>query len=208
MLSEKESGDVTYDYPSGRLAVFDFDGTLVECDSFVGFAVFSRGRKAFLCAVAKCFFRLVGWKLGLCSNSVVKEKLFAALWGGTDASVFEKAGERYASCLDRHERKDICRRMQAELNAGSRVIIITASVEQWVRPWAESYGISEVIATRPEISFGKLTGRFDTPNCYGVEKVRRLRQAVGDPGMYETIVFTDSESDAPLCSIADTAVMV
>jgi phosphoserine phosphatase len=54
------------------------------------------------------------------------------------------------------------------------VVVVSASIDRWVKPFFEPSVI--IIGTQIETRDGFLTGRFATPNCYGEEKVRRLRQ--------------------------------
>ena len=49
---------------------------------------------------------------------------------------------------------------------------------------------------------------FESPNCKGEEKVRRIRQEFGDiSGLYVT-AYGDSEGDRPMLDLADRAVWV
>ncbi|MGB9748165.1 MAG: HAD-IB family phosphatase, partial [Bacteroidales bacterium] len=85
--------------------------------------------------------------------------------------------------------------------AGDRVLIITASAENWVKPWCDACQV-ECIGSKLETKDGKLTGRLLGKNCYGEEKVRRLLE-VADPKMYdEFIVYGDSRGDYALGQIA------
>lgn len=87
---------------------------------------------------------------------------------------------------------------------GDRVVVVTASMLQWVKPWCESHGVAEVLATEPEIDSctSTLTGRFATPNCHGEEKMRRVRALVGEPGGYEIWAYGDSHGDDAMLEAA------
>ena len=52
---------------------------------------------------------------------------------------------------------------------------------------------------------GRLTGRIIGRNCYGPEKLRRIRETLGrDNGHWNVIVYTDHHSDLPLLEWADS----
>lgn len=185
-------------------ALFDFDGTLVGFDSFVKFAWRFVPGPRLLKGLLLGSPRLLGWKLGLNSSSVAKERLFSLWFKGLDVKDFDRYCTLMADELDKGVRKDMIEELERHQAAGRETLIVSASIAGWIRPWAERHRISKVIATEPEVTpDGKLTGRFATPNCLGSEKVRRLFEAYPDLGDYETWAYTDSPSDRPLLAVSD-----
>lgn len=180
-------------------AIFDFDGTLLRGDSFISFArrAVSPGR---LCLGAlKAAPWIVAWKLRICSSSKAKEKLFSAWYKGIELEKFNCLGEEYATYIDNHIFPAVSDALRTHLQAGDRVYIISASLRNWIAPWAEHQGDVHVIATTPQTdSSGRLTGRFDGHNCLGEEKVKKL---LADPDFDPSLpvtVYTDSAADLPL----------
>ena len=47
------------------LALFDFDGTISNKDSFVAFMKFTHGKPVFVFKMAMGFLTFFGWKIGL-----------------------------------------------------------------------------------------------------------------------------------------------
>ena len=92
------------------------------------------------------------------------------------------------------------RRHQEE---GNKIAIISASVPDWIRPWAQTVGIRLVEGTGLEVREQTLTGRFSTPNCKGGEKVRRLRRLYPDFASETLHVYGDSSGDKELLALAD-----
>jgi phosphoserine phosphatase len=75
-------------------------------------------------------------------------------------------------------------------------------VDWWIKPWAEAQGM-ELICTRMKQVDGIFTGEYDTPNCYGPEKLRRLKTRIPKLENYEAIyAYGDSKGDRELLSIA------
>ena len=62
--------------------------------------------------------------------------------------------------------------------------------------------IENLIASRVD----KNTGLFDGENCWGEEKLKRLREGMPDVSVGE--FYSDSISDAPLAGIAEKAYIV
>lgn len=191
------------------MSVFDFDGTLTRRDTFMLFARHARGGKALRRALVRSLPAIIRWKLGLSSNSEAKQRLFSCLYAGMPYSDFVAAGESFADVIDRNLRR---RGMDALVEAqarGDRTIIDSASIDDWIRPWAMRHGVDEVIATRPEVdAAGRLTGRFATPNCHGAEKVRRLALRYPDRDAWHINAYGDSSGDLDLLDYADVPHML
>ena len=75
-------------------------------------------------------------------------------------------------------------------------IIISASPEFLLAPACRRLKIKNLIASRVDFKDGKYTGL----NCYGEEKVARLKSEM--PGVSFAKFFSDSLSDAPLANLA------
>lgn len=160
-----------------EIGLFDFDGTLVNGDSFLRFGVYAVGKAKFVIALFKALPWIAAWKGGLLTSSRAKEKLFGSLFKGMPYAEFKRKGESFASEMEGVLRRDVLQELERVHATGGLVVIASASVEEWIRPWAERYSVDFVIATKAEVdSDGKLTGGFSTPNCRGAEKARRVRE--------------------------------
>ena len=80
-------------------------------------------------------------------------------------------------------------------------IVVSDSAEFLLRPICEQLGI-RLVATRVDPRTGRLIG----PDCYGPEKLRRLREAFGSVDIEE--FYSDSLRDAPLAGLAQRAFLV
>ena len=84
------------------------------------------------------------------------------------------------------------------------VLIISASIDNWVRPFFDEIDRKiQVIGTQIETKGGRLTGQFTTKNCYGQEKVNRLTVLYPHREAYDLIAFGDSRGDKELLDFAD-----
>lgn len=191
-----------------QLTVYDFDGTLIKTDSFIRFAHFAVGTTGLALAILKSLRWLLAWKVGLTTSSKAKQKLFSALYKGKSAEWLSKKGEEFVEILEKEERPEICATLRERIEREERVVIATASIEEWVRPWAEKKGVQTVIATKAEKIDGRLTGLFSTPNCLGAEKLRRVELLFGDVTDTALTVYTDSSADLPLCEKAQEVIFV
>ena len=98
-------------------------------------------------------------------------------------------------------------------NQGHRVVIISASIEEIVRPVAQHLGLGDdYLATRLATQNNHYTGSLDGPLCYGHGKVYwagewASRNKLDFPNAVG-YVYTDSSSDLPLLELAQTPVAV
>ena len=100
-------------------------------------------------------------------------------------------------------RADGMRRVDDALQRGCKVVIISASIDNWVSPFFQGREGIEIAGTQIEVTNGKLTGRFLTRNCYGKEKVERLLQLYPDRKSYRLVAYGDSRGDRELLAFAD-----
>lgn len=197
-------------YTTGQqqvVAAFDFDGTLTTSDSLLAFIRFTHGLRRLLVGFVRHAPLLLAMKLGFCSNGKAKERVFAYFYKGTPYSQFVKWGEDFAGVAGTMLNKEMVKRLQQHLACGHTVCVVTASIDEWVRPICERLGAGTVLATRIEVSpDGTLTGRFITPDCYGPEKLSRLLQAFPERRCYRLYAYGDSRGDTELLAFADVAV--
>lgn len=194
------------------LYCFDFDGTITRRDTFVEFIRHSFGVRRCLMGFLRYSPLLVLMKLRLYPNWKAKQRVFAHFFQGMGEADFAHLGEVFGQ-----ERQDLARpkAMAAIREAVARnatVCIVSASVEEWVRPFvtmsltgsdASTLDI-KFLCTQVESVDGRLTGHFLTANCYGQEKVRRLQSLLtGGRDQYEIIAFGDSRGDRELLAYAD-----
>lgn len=186
------------------ICFFDFDGTLTCKDTLADFAIYALGKKKFYLAVFKSLPYIAVWKTGLISSSKAKEILFGHLFKGIPFSTFQSLGESYAERIDEITRPDVIEILQNHLCSRHKAVIVSASISDWLRPWAVRHGFERVIATEAQIDdYGQLTGRFATPNCVKQEKVRRILAHYPDVKEYESWAYGDSGSDRPMLALVN-----
>lgn len=187
-----------------RITAFDFDGTLIQGDSLLLFIRHAAGWRGLICGLLLHLPWLLGMKCGLCEAGRVKERLFAHFFGGMAEVDFQALCRSFAPVLNQRERPDMVALLRERIAGGEEVCIVSASVPEWIRPWAEQYGALPIIGTEIEVVEERITGRFTTPNCNGTEKPRRLLACYPDRTSYHLEAYGDSAGDTPLLDLADT----
>lgn len=185
-----------------KVAFFDFDGTITNHDSFILFSVFCLGRKALLKGILKNSFNLILWKLGYKSNSQVKQLLFSTLFKGKNYNWFKTCGIQFKNLIKRDLNPIIYNNLKSHLESNHKVVIVSASIPEWITPWASEIGIELVLGTEIETdNNGIITGSFRTPNCYGMEKVNRIKAAFPNLTNIETWGYGDSVGDKQMLDL-------
>ena len=187
-----------------RIAAFDFDGTITRKDTLIEFLRFAGGSARFYAVFALYSPLLVLMKLKLYSNQKTKEKIFAHYFNGMPVEQFDDLCRRFfeqkGQSLIYLDAKAQIAKHKAQ---GDEVVIISASIENWVSHFADELKADKTLATQVEVQEGKLTGRFLSANCYGKEKVNRLLSAYPDRDKYFLIAYGDSRGDKELLQFAD-----
>ena len=197
-----------------RVCTFDFDGTLTTRDTLLLFIRFVCGRWGLIGVLVRYAPLLVLMKLKLYPNWRVKQKVFSRCFGGITVERFNDDcrlfAEKYRSTVLRPDGMEAVRRALGE---GAVVMIVSASVDNWVRPFfndvlpsSSGQGTLLVLGTQVEAKDGRLTGQFMGHNCYGAEKVRRISVMLPAPREDCYIVaFGDSRGDREMLQYADEA---
>ena len=186
------------------LAVFDFDGTLTTADTLLAFIRFTHGRQRRFLGLLRHAHWLLMMRMGLYPNWKAKQKVFAHFYKGTSHQQFAQWGRDFADIAMTMLHDPVVGILRQHQAAGHTVCVVTASIDEWVRPVCERLGIRSLIATRIEqTADGVLTGRFLSPNCYGSEKVARLLEVYPHRHTYKLYAYGDSRGDNELLAIAD-----
>ncbi len=185
-----------------KIAFFDFDGTITTRDSLPDFIQHAVGKITYYTGLIRISPMLAAYSLKLIPNQDAKEQMLAHFFKGWEATRFHRVAEAYAlQRIDKIIRPLAMKRIRQYLTKGDRVVIVSASMECWLHPWCEKHNI-ELIATRLEIKNKRLTGKFATKNCYGPEKVYRIKE-IYKLNQYDVIhAYGDSRGDKELLEIA------
>lgn len=187
-----------------KIAVFDFDGTLTTKDSLLEFIKFACGKSSFYWGLLLYSPLLVLMKMHLYPNWKAKEKFFSHFFQGVLYDRFREWGKSFADEVEKFSNKGTVTILVRHVEQGDRVYVVSASIEEWVRPWCEQKGDVSVLGTKVEIDDGgRLTGRFSTRNCYGKEKVSRLLAVEPNRDDYFLYAYGDSRGDKEMIEFAD-----
>ena len=185
------------------LAIFDFDGTISIKDSLVEFIKFSLSKPKYYFGLLKLSPVLTAYAFKFIPNYIAKERLISYFFKGWDEGVFQEISDKYAiTQIDKIIRPKAIEKIKWHQEKGHKVVIVSASMENWLKKWCEKNNI-ELIATRLEAKDGKLTGKFATKNCYGIEKANRIKEQYNLSGYDYIYAYGDSSGDKEMLSLAN-----
>ena len=186
-----------------NLALFDFDGTLTSKDSLSDFIQYAVGKPAYYFGLILLSPVLLVYLSGLIRNDVAKQKLMARYFKGWSFERYQQVANDYSrSEIEKIVRQQAIEKLNWHQQQGDRVIIVSASMEDWLKPWCDSKGV-ELLATRLMTENGIISGEFATPNCHGKEKVKRVRELLNLSDYDRIFAYGDSSGDTEMLAIAD-----
>jgi phosphatidylglycerophosphatase C len=185
-----------------NLALFDFDGTITSSDTWTPFLRFAvRPRRL---AVGQVLLApvVVGHRLGMLSSS--QGRRIAARVGFHNEKAIEvrRLGVEYATrVLPGTLRPSAVERMEWHASRGDDVVVVSASLDVYLRPWCEQRGLA-VICTTLEERDGRLTGRYLHGDCSGSEKARRIAERYALARYPLIYAYGDSGEDREMLELA------
>ncbi|PCI86994.1 MAG: HAD-IB family hydrolase [Hyphomicrobiales bacterium] len=186
-----------------NIAFFDFDGTITNKDSLAHFIKFAVGVPRYYLGLIILSPMLIIYILKFLDNQQAKEKLISHYFLNWSAGKFQEIANRYSNAeIDNIIRPKALEKIKWHQEQGHKVVLVSASIEGWLQAWCDKNNI-QLLATKLELVNGKLTGKFSTPNCYGQEKVNRIKK-VFNLNEYENIyAYGDSTGDIQMLNISN-----
>lgn len=183
------------------IALFDFDGTLTEKDTLFEIAKYSTTPLDYSIRLIFLLPIIVLSILKVISRQKGKEIFLQAFFKSKSELEFNAICQKFVKeKLPDLLRKKGIHEITNHLKNGNKVVIVSASPENWIRPWADPQKI-EVIATRLKFRNDQLIG-IEGINCNGEEKVRRIRETFNLNEYEEVIAYGDTKGDLPMLTLA------
>ena len=138
-----------------------------------------------------------------------KDALLALTKGWDQAKVESLVRDVVARTLDPFVYQEALDLIAEHGAAGRQVFVVSSAPVEVVRPLAEHFGATRVIATRAEVVDGKYTGRLSF-YCYGAGKAAAMRLLAERDGLdlSGSYAYSDSDSDLPMLEAVGNPVAV
>lgn len=172
----KSNKDLSQINPNFIVVYFDFDGTLTRYDTLIPFLIFCVGLKEFLLKSPRLLMILINYVFKLIDNSTAKAAAIDILFKTKTHKFLLQQAKNFADHrLDRFLQANLFKKLEWHREMGHKIILVSANLAIYLRPWAFRHGLFDVIATELEVKHGILTGKLATSNCYAEHKVSRIK---------------------------------
>lgn len=190
-----------------NLALFDFDGTLCQRDSFSGFIFYALSKRHIVKQGLKIIPWIQAYYLNIYPAHAMRPKLFRAMFSQFPQTEAQQFAKQYAQILQHHLEPSLFNQLKCHQLAGDDVVIVSASIDIYLREIATLLNV-DLICTHTEIHDGVYTGLYLSSDCSNEEKKKRVLQQY-DLATYKAIyAYGNSDEDLAMLSLADYPYMV
>ncbi len=184
------------------IAFFDFDGTITSKDTLAEIIKFAKGKFAYYTGLIILSPVIIAYKLKWLSNHKAKEIMLRYFFKGMLLPNFNTICEDFTkNKLPSLLRKEALRAIRDHIENKTKVVVVSASPVNWVKPWCDQYNI-DCIATCLEIKNNKLTGKISGRNCYGQEKVNHISNNYQLNSYSDIYAYGDTKGDLPMLALS------
>lgn len=185
------------------MVAFDFDGTLTVKDSYTAFLKWRTPQGAWLLGGLRLIPAALAYLVHR-DRGRIKAAATKVYLGGAPRERLEADARRFAELHSRSLlRPDAVIAWKRWRKERVRLVIVTASPDLVVAPFARGLGADDLIGTPLHFDErNRATGGFAAPNCRGPEKVVRLRAAYG-PDLRVRAAYGDTSGDTEMLGIAE-----
>jgi phosphatidylglycerophosphatase C len=180
------------------LVAFDFDGTLTVRDSFMAFLAWRSGAPRFLLGMIQLIPAALAYLVHR-DRGRIKKAAVKIFLGGVERKALQASADSFArAAAGKLFRPDAIGAWNGWGSQNATRVIVTASPEILIAPFAKHLGAEGLIGTR--LAFDeqdRVTGDFIGANCRGAEKVVRLTEAYG-PDLDLTAAYGDTSGDTEM----------
>lgn len=198
------------------IAIFDLDYTLTKRGTWARFVIKNVLYKPWLWIPLGMSTAWTQWQYKKDKIERINVKQTMMRWSmvGKSRSSMERIAEEFATKeVKTGLRSGALKALKEHRDSGDMIIIASAAVDIIVGPIAKHLGIIHWVATEMKWVNDKLAPEFASPNCYGSEKLRRVKKLINDnPELKQnnTVItmYTDSYSDLEILRFSDKGVAV
>ena len=192
---------------SGPIVAFDFDGTLTVSDTFTAFLRWREGYVGYHAGMAKLAPAASAFLVNRKTEQLKAAAVKVFLRGLPMSVLAEEAREFATTAAPIMLRPDALKVWRRHRNDGARMVIVTASPEVIIAPFARGLGADLLLGTGLAVDKdNRLTGGLKGRNCRGPEKVRRLQEAFGED-VRLLAAYGDTDGDDDMLGIAEEKFM-
>ena len=139
-----------------------------------------------------------------------KRPLLRLLKGLTYAELDKLAFNYYVEQVRPNLMPQVLKEMQELKNKGYRIYLVSGGYGIYLKYFVEEFQLDGYLATELKFHKNRFTGEFDGLDCMHANKITLLKQYFKQEPLedYDTIFYTDSETDLPLLKFCKEGVVI
>jgi phosphatidylglycerophosphatase C len=185
-----------------RIAFFDFDGTITTKDTLLEIIKFQKGKFRFYLGFLLNSPFLILYKMKIISNQRAKERILTHFFSKMSLPAFQEKCDVFAlTVIPTLVRAKAMIEIEKLQSTNTDIVIVSASAENWIIEWCKKNNL-QLAGTRLATRGVHLTGKIDGINCYGEEKVRRIKERYDLSQYQEIYCYGDTNGDKPMLGLA------
>lgn len=190
------------------VAFFDFDGTLTNGDTLMPFLKFVVGRPVYYAKLALLSPVLGAYCTKLLRNDVAKDIVVRQYLSGYRQDKLLEMGERFSTdIIPTMLRPEGVARLQWHKGQGHACVLVSASLDVYLNPWAYLNGFDDIICTKLQCAQGSVGRLLLGENCHGRQKVAEIRRYLAGSAPETTYAYGDTIEDRHMLECVDFGYM-
>jgi phosphatidylglycerophosphatase C len=190
-----------------KLALFDFDGTLTHHDMYTRFILYSASPVRLVLGSVFLSPLYVLYRLRIIPARKLRPLVSYCAFVGRDKTVISALGKQYAlNVIPQSIRPEMLAALKQHQADGAQVVLVSASLDLYLRPWCESMGIT-LICSEMSVKEGSYTGLYVSGDCSCDMKVTKVQKQFTLSDYVEVFAYGDTHEDLAMLAIADHAYM-
>ncbi len=186
-----------------HIIAFDFDGTITTKDTFALFLRYWAGTPRWLWNLVKLSPVFSAYGLKLIDRNKVKEHVVRTFFKNADPNALKERAEQFAKeVIPGLIRPEALKTLKSKNRPPNTVYIVSASIDDYLIPWAKCHNISHILATNLEKHGSRLTGEISGVNCWGAGKMAKIASAMAETPYIIDEAYGDSRGDLEMLNAA------
>lgn len=189
-----------------NFAYFDFDGTITKGDTFLPYIIYTCGIRSTLFKVVSLIYIMLLKFFKITPSKEAKQKVLTLMLKGREYNWMQAKAKEFAEKkLIRYIQPNIYKILLQHIKQGDGVILVSANLDIFLLEWAKLHNITALVSTNLEFIDGVFTGNISSNNCFGPEKVARVKAflATNQIEVNYSYAYGNSEGDYELLTHAN-----
>lgn len=183
-----------------KLYLFDFDGTISETDSMIEFFKYIHGIKFYFILI-KSIPSIVKFKLNIISKKDFKNTFILHFLHNLNEKQIGVLSDEFANYYIKNLKisaLDYIKKLKEDKQ--NHITIVSASLDIWIKPIARIIGVN-YICTLSKFKNNLFIG-INGENCWGKNKVSRIKEIYHLESYSQIYAFGDSSGDMEMLDLA------